>query len=79
LSVASSRFLEKTLIFILFHQVAVFFVTSVLCWDYYFIEKLYEKVFPPPQEKGVKKIKVFSVKKTVLSELGELTVFRKKV
>lgn len=32
-----------------------------------------------PQEKGVKKIKVFSVKKTVLFERSELTVFRKKV
>jgi hypothetical protein len=31
-----------------------------------------------PQGKGVKKIKAFSVKKTVLSELCELTVFRKR-
>ena len=29
------------------------------------------------QEKGVKKINGFFVKKTVLSELGEFTVFRK--
>ena len=32
----------------------------------------------PPQEKGVKKISGFFVKKTVLSERSEFTVFRKK-
>jgi hypothetical protein len=31
-----------------------------------------------PQEKGVKKINGFFVKKTVLSERSEFTVFRKK-
>ena len=31
-----------------------------------------------PQENGVKKINGFSVKKTVLSERSELTVFRKR-
>jgi len=32
----------------------------------------------PPQEKGVKKINVFFVKKTVLFERSEFTVFRKR-
>jgi hypothetical protein len=35
-------------------------------------------VFPPPNEKAVKKIKVFFVKKTLLLELCEFKVFRKK-
>jgi hypothetical protein len=36
------------------------------------------KRFPPPKEKAVKEIKHFFVKKTVLSERSESTVFRKK-
>jgi hypothetical protein len=36
------------------------------------------QAFFPPHEKGVKKINSFFVKKTVLFERSEFTVFRKK-
>jgi hypothetical protein len=39
---------------------------------------IFNKEFFPPNEKSVKKINGFFVKKTVLFERSEFTVFRKK-